>query len=58
MITKVEFYDDKITLTKYLKAFNIPEFGAKSVIKETGAVTAIGTNFTKSAQRVNELMAL
>ncbi len=58
MITKSEFCDDKITLPKSLKAFNIPEFGAKSVIRKKGPVIAFGTNIEEPGQRVEKLMAL
>lgn len=58
MITKPEFYDDKITLSKSLKKLNILEFGAKSVIRKTGAVIAFGTNIKPPVQRFKELLAL
>jgi len=57
VITKVEFCDDKITLSKSLIVINIPGSGAKSVIRKTGAVIAFSTNIEKPVQEVKELMA-
>ena len=58
MITKFKFCDDKITLSKSLKVINIPEFGAKSVIRKKGPVIVFSTNIEEPGQKVKELMAL